>query len=185
MTEQRPDTPSVVERTRPVAAGAAVVAVHFLGTTAAFVLGEETLLLVGKDGAERRVAVHGGAILASASDGDRVITGGDDGKVSATDAKGDSEVLAADAKHRWIDHVAVGPNGALAWSAGKQAFVRTAKGARTTHGGALDASAGWRSRRKGFRLAIAHYNGATLWFPNAATPRRRSSNGRARISAPA
>ena len=25
----------------------------------------------------------------------------------------------------------------------------------------------WPSRRKAFALAIAHYNGATLWFPNA------------------
>jgi WD40 repeat protein len=143
-----------------------VVAVHFLGTTAAFVLGEETLLLVGKDGAERRVPVHGGAILAAESDGTRVVTGGDDGKVSATDAKGDSEVVATDQKHRWIDQVAVGPNGALAWSAGKQAFVRTAKGAQH----ALEAPStvgGLAFAPKGFRLAIAHYNGATLWYPNA------------------
>jgi hypothetical protein len=178
MTEQRPETPSVVERTRPVAAGAPVVAVHVLGSTAAFVLGEETLLLLGKDGAERRVAVHGGAILAAAADGARVITGGDDGKVAATDAQGDSEVLAADDKHRWIDHVAVGPNGALAWSAGKQAFARAAKGAQhmleapSTVGGLAFAP-------KGFRLAIAHYNGATLWYPNArdAAPERLEWKG--------
>ena len=50
MTDTRADTPSVVERTRPVAAGAPVVAAHFLGNTAVFVLGEEALLLVGKDG---------------------------------------------------------------------------------------------------------------------------------------
>jgi WD domain, G-beta repeat len=178
MTEQRPETPSVVERTRPVAAGAPVVAVHVLGSTAAFVLGEETLLLLGKDGAERRVAVHGGAILAAAADGARVITGGDDGKVAATDAQGDSEVLAADDKHRWIDHVAFGPNGALAWSAGKQAFARAAKGAQhmleapSTVGGLAFAP-------KGFRLAIAHYNGATLWYPNArdAAPERLEWKG--------
>jgi len=166
VTDARASIPSVAERTRSVAAGGPVVAVHFLGTTAAFVLGEETLLLVGKDGAERRVAVHGGAILASASDGGRVITGGDDGKLSATDANGDSQVLAADEKHRWIDHVAVGPNGVLAWSAGKQAFARTAKGAQQM----LDAPStvgGLAFAPKGFRLAIAHYNGATLWYPNA------------------
>ena len=84
-----PDIPSVVERTRPVAAGAPVVAVHFLGNTAAFVLGEETLLLVAKDGARAaRARSMRGAILASASDGERIITGGDDGKVVATDAQG-------------------------------------------------------------------------------------------------
>jgi WD40 repeat protein len=168
MTDTRADTPSVVERTRPVAAGAPVVAAHFLGDIAVFVLGEEALLFVGKDGAERRVSVHGGAILAAASDGDRIITGGDDGKVVATDARGESTVLATDQKRRWIDQVAIGPGGAVAWSAGKQAYARTAKGAErvlelpSTVGGLAFAP-------KGVRLAIAHYNGVTLWFPNAQT----------------
>jgi WD40 repeat protein len=168
MTDTRADTPSVVERTRPVAAGAPVVAAYFLGDTAVFVLGEETLLFVGKDGAERRVSVHGGAILAAASDGDRIVTGGDDGKVVVTDARGESTVLATDPKRRWIDQVAVGPGGAVAWSAGKQAYALTGKGAErvlelpSTVGGLAFAP-------KGVRLAIAHYNGVTLWFPNAQT----------------
>ncbi len=166
MADARADTPSVVERTRQVAAGAPVVAAHFLGDSAVFVLGEEALLFVGRDGTERRVPVHGGAILAAASDGDRIITGGDDGKVMATDPQGASTVIATDQKRRWIDHVALGPGGAVAWSAGKQAFARTAKGAEralelpSTVGGLAFAP-------KGVRLAIAHYNGLTLWFPNA------------------
>jgi WD40 repeat protein len=166
MTQSSPDTASVVERTRHAKADAAVVAAYFLGSSAVFVLGEEALLLV-RDGEHRRVAVHGGAILASAGDGKRVVTGGDDGKVVATDAAGASTGVAADARHRWIDHVALGPGHAVAWSAGKQAFVRSADGTeRTVEApstvGALAFSP------KGFRLAIAHYNGATLWFPNAA-----------------
>jgi WD40 repeat protein len=156
--------PSVVERTRPVSAGAPVVAVHFLGKTAVFVLGEEALLFAS-DGEERRVPVHGGAILAAASDGSRVITGGDDGKVVATDASGNTAVITTDPKRRWIDHVATGPGGTLAWSAGKQAFARAAKGAEQ----ALEVPSTVGALAflpKGFRLAIAHYNGATLWFPN-------------------
>jgi WD40 repeat protein len=157
---------SVVERTRPIAAGAPVVGVHFIGVTALFVLGEETLLLVSPEGKERRVAVHGGAILASAADADRVVTGGDDGQVVETEATGQHRVLATDEKRRWIDHVAIAPDGAIAWSAGKTAFVRTGKGDRraldvaTTVGGLAFAP-------KGFRLAVTHYNGVTLWFPNA------------------
>ncbi len=50
MTDTPANTPSVVDKTRPVAAGAPVVAVHFLGRTAAFVLGEETVLLVSGQG---------------------------------------------------------------------------------------------------------------------------------------
>jgi hypothetical protein len=166
MADTRSDIPSVVERTHPVAAGAAVVAVHFIGDVAAFVLGEEAVLLAPRAGEPRRVAVHGGAILVSCADGSRVITGGDDGKVSAVTADGEAAVIATDAKRRWIDRVAVGPNGAVAWSAGKQAFVKDGRGAEQ----ALDVAStvgGLAFTPKGLRLCIAHYNGVTLWFPNA------------------
>ena len=88
MTETRSDTVSVAERARRVAAEAPVVAAHFLGRTAVFVLGEEALLLVEPQGDPRRVAVHGGAILATAADGERVVSGGDDGKVVDDEAAG-------------------------------------------------------------------------------------------------
>jgi WD40 repeat protein len=163
MTDTRSETASIADRIRPLSVGAAVVAVHFLADDAVFVLGEEALVFWG-DSAERRLAVHGGAILGSASDGKRVLTGGDDGKVVATGSDARSETVATDAKRRWIDHVTLSPDG-LAWSSGKQAHVRTPKGERvldlpSSPGGLVFAP-------KGFRLAVAHYNGATLWFPNA------------------
>jgi WD40 repeat protein len=162
--------PSVVDRIKPVAAGAPVVGLHFLGVTAAFTLGEESLLLVGPDGAEQRISVHGGGILAAAGDGSRILTGGDDGKVVATDAKGASETLGVDAKHRWIDRVALGPDGAVAWAAGKQAFVRSPK-CEVKSIDLPSSVGGLAFAPKGLRLAAAHYGGATLWFPNAqATP---------------
>jgi WD40 repeat protein len=163
------DTVSVVERTRPLAIDGGIVAAHFLGRTAAFVLGEEAIVLADPDGEPRRIAAHGGAILATAADGARVVTTGDDGTIVATDANGEPRVLASDPKRRWIDHVALGPDGAVAWSAGKTAYVQAKESnkqlrefeAPSTVGGLAFFS-------KGFRLAIAHYNGATLWFPNAA-----------------
>ena len=164
MTDTRTDTVSVVERTRPIAAGSSVFGAHFLGRTAVFVLGEEALLFVDPGGDERRMKIHDGVILTAASDGARIVTGGDDGKVVATDA-GSSRVLASDAKHRWIDHVALGPDGAVAWSAGKTAFVQ-AKELREFE--APSTVGGLAFLPKGFRLAVAHYNGASLWFPNAA-----------------
>jgi WD40 repeat protein len=166
VTDAKSDIPSVVERTRPIKAGAPVVAAHFLGQTAVFVLGEEALLFVPNAGEPRTVAVHGGAILSSTADPQRIVTGGDDGKVVSTGAQGESIVVATDGKRRWIDHVAVGPNGAVAWSAGKQAFARSGKSPErmlevpSTVGGLAFAP-------KGVRLAIAHYNGVTLWFANA------------------
>ena len=87
------NTPSVADRTRKVEAGAPVVSVHFLGRTAAFVLGEEAVLLVRDNGDEQRIAVHDGGILAAASDGLWVVTGGDDGKVFVTGATGDTKLV--------------------------------------------------------------------------------------------
>jgi hypothetical protein len=166
MTDTSSNTPSVVERTRAVAAGAPVVAAHFLGRSAAFVLGEEAVLLVPTKGDERRLAVHAGGILSAASDGVWVITGGDDGKVFVTGEQGDSKLVATDAKRRWIDHVAAGPDGALAWSAGKSAYVMPGKGEPRSHDVASTVG-GLAFAPKGLRLAVAHYNGVTLWFPNA------------------
>jgi WD40 repeat protein len=164
LTDTRSDTVSVVERTHAVAADGAVIAAHFLGRTAVFVLGEEAFVFADPTGEPRRADIHGGAILATASDGGRIVSGGDDGKMIETDAKGESRNLATDAKHRWIDHVALGPDGAVAWSAGKTAFVQ-AKELRSFE--APSTVGGLAFLPKGFRLAMAHYNGATLWFPNA------------------
>lgn len=161
----KPEIASVSERVKPVTAGAPVIAVHVLGDTAAFVFSEENVLLVGADGAERRVALHGGGILSSASDGKRLVTGGDDGKVMLVEAAGEPTLVATDAKRRWIDNVALHADGAVAWSAGKTAFVQPPKGevksldVPSTVGGLAFAP-------KGFRLAVAHYNGVSLWFPN-------------------
>jgi WD40 repeat protein len=166
MTDARGNIPSVLERTHVVSAAGTVVGAHFLSDTAIFVLGEEALFLVSPDGQSREVRIHGGAILASAAQVDRIITGGDDGRIVATAADGASVQLASDSKRRWIDHVASGPRQSVAWSAGKQATVRSANGeervfeAPSTVGGLAFAP-------KGLRLAIAHYNGAALWFPGA------------------
>jgi WD40 repeat protein len=167
-----PSTPqesivSVTDRVRPVAIGAPVIAVHFLGDKAAFVEAEENIALVSGDGALSRVAVHSAGILSVASDGQRLVTGGDDGKLVSLDAKGNVTVLATDPKRRWIDNIALHPDGAFAWSIGKTAFARSGKNEEksfevpSTVGGLAFAP-------KGLRLAIAHYNGATLWFPNMA-----------------
>jgi WD40 repeat protein len=166
VAEERAGVASVVGRVRPVEAGAAVVASHFLDRTACFVLGEESLLLVPPVGEPRRLTVHAGGILATAADSARVLTAGDDGSVVATDAAGESRTLVTDPKRRWIDHVAAGPDGAVAWSVGKTACVQTPKGEEKNI--ELASSAGGLAfAPRGLRLAVAHYQGVTLWFPNA------------------
>jgi WD40 repeat protein len=177
MTDTRDNIASVVERTRPLKVDAPVVDVRFLGDTAAFVLGEETVVLFPRQGEERRVAAHGGAILCAAGDEERIITGGDDGKVVATDAGGSTTVVATDPKRRWIDHVAVGPDGAIAWSAGKTASARSGKGVERSL--EVPSTVGALAfLPKGYRLAIAHYGGASLWFPSTkAEPERLDWKG--------
>jgi hypothetical protein len=85
-------------------------------------------------------------------------------------------LVATDAKRRWIDHVAFGPSGAIAWSAGKEAFVLAREELRAHEVPSMVGALAFAP--KGFRLAIAHYNGATLWFPNAkAEPERLEWKG--------
>lgn len=162
-----PSIASVTERVQPLAVGMPVTSVHFLGDVAVFIGAEENAALADAAGEVSTVALHGGAILCAASDGKRIVTGGDDGKLVALDAKGTVTVLATDPKRRWIDNVALHSDGTVAWSAGKTAFVRSPKGdeksfdAPSTVGGLAFAP-------KGLRVAVAHYNGVTLWFPNMA-----------------
>src|SRR6478736_4200440 len=122
---EKPEIASVTDRVQPLAFGTPIVAAHFLGETVAFVSAEEKALLVAPGGAERHVDLHAGGILCTTSDGKRLVTGGDDGKVVALEASGEPKTLATDAKRRWIDAVALHSDGTLAWSAGKTATVET------------------------------------------------------------
>jgi WD40 repeat protein len=158
---------SVTDRVRPVKIGVPVTSVHFLGERAAFVGAEENVFLVSSEGEIAQAPVHSGGILCATADGERLVMGGDDGKLVALDAQGEVALLATDPKRRWIDNIALHSDGAVAWSAGKTAFIRSGKGEEkslevpSTVGGLAFAP-------KGVRLAVAHYNGVTLWFPNMA-----------------
>src|SRR3954469_2981946 len=164
---EAPSIASITDKVRTLPVGMPVTSIHFLGDTAVFVGAEEHAAMVNEAGEVSKVAIHGGAVLCAASDGKRIVTGGDDGKVVAFDAKGEVTVLATDAKRRWIDNVALHPDGAVAWSAGKTAFVRNGKGEEKTFD-APSTVGGLAFAPKGLRLAVAHYNGVTLWFPNMA-----------------
>ena len=150
------------------AAGEPVHAAAFLGVVPVLArdTGEVTL---GEPGAARTVAAHGdGSILCSVATDSHLVTGGDDGLIVATDCAGVSRTL-HDAKGKWIDAVAARHDGAIAWAAGKTVAARDGKGAERTTTVATTAR-GLAFAPKGYRLAIAHYNGASLWFPNAEAP---------------
>ncbi|MBY0611248.1 MAG: WD40 repeat domain-containing protein [Beijerinckiaceae bacterium] len=143
-----------------IEAGEHVISAVFLG---------ETPLLALADGALRigdeTIACHKGGILVAASDGKRILTGGDDGRVIATDASGRSEVM-GDEQNRWIDAVALGPDGTCAWSTGKSVKARDGKGVIKTLA-TKSSTQGLAFRPKGYQLAAAQNGGALIWMPNA------------------
>jgi WD40 repeat protein len=158
---------SVTDQVRALAIPAPVASLHFLGDKAVFVGDEENVFVASAEAEISALPLHAGGILCAASDGARIVTGGDDGKVVALDDRGATAVLASDPKRRWIDNVALHSDGAIAWSAGKTAFLRGGKNQQKS----LDVPStvgGLAFAPKGLRLAIAHYNGVTMWFPNMA-----------------
>lgn len=159
---------SLAEHVRPVAAGAQVTALGWLGDTAAFALADGAVLLA-RDGATHRVEAHpDGAVLTGLGDGrGRFLTGGDDGRVAVTGPDGASRTL-AETGGAWIDALALHPSGAFAYSAGRRAVARDDKGREKTYE-APSSVRGLAFAPKGYRLALAHYNGVTLWYPNLAT----------------
>ena len=164
MADSKPN--SVTQFVTAIVAGAHVTAAAFLGRIPVLALGDGGVLLARHDGVQRIDAHPDAAILNAACDGDRLVTGGDDGRVVETRGDSESREIVHE-KGRWIDAVALRDDGAIAWAAGKIVRARDAKGEVKTH----EAASGVRGldfAAKGYRLALAHYNGVSLWFPNAA-----------------
>ncbi|MBO0663883.1 WD40 repeat domain-containing protein [Jiella sp. MQZ9-1] len=137
--------------------------VCFLKDRPAFALADGTLRLPA--GGETSLVLHEGGLLSAVYDssGKRLLTGGEDGRVVATIDGEQIEEIAAIGR-RWIGAVAGGPNGAVGFASGRSAYVVPAKGAlkelkhpRTVEGLAF--------APKGLRVATAHYDGASLFFP--------------------
>ena len=142
---------------------------------AAFVEGTPVLardngeVVIGLPAEAKSVAAHAdGAIQCSAATAMHLFTGGDDGLIVRTAADGSTQTE-HDAKGKWIDALAARADGTIAWSTGKTVSARDGKGTiRQTSVGST--ARGLAFAPKGYRLAIAHYNGASLWFPNADAP---------------
>lgn len=161
---QAPASASLTANVVAFEAGAPVTAAAFPGAAPALALGDGCVLFPE---AGRRITVHpDGAILVAARAGDMLATGGDDGRVALIDGEGAVRAVAQE-KGKWIDALAGRGDDALAWSTGRQVFARDAKGEVRTMT-APSSVRGLAFLPKGYRLAISHYNGASLWFPNAA-----------------
>lgn len=158
-----------IDNIRKLDADGSPVAVEFFADTAAFVLAEESVLFVPPSESEYRLPLHKGAILSSASDGRRLLTGGDDGRIVAVDEAGAATCIFADGKARWIDHLTAGHGKSVAWSVGKQVVCRASDG-RQDAVQVPSSVGGLAFARDGSVLAIAHYNGVTLWEPQSDKP---------------
>lgn len=159
--------PSLTEAVLPLELGAHVTGIGWLKSVAAFGLGDGMVALA-RDGETHRVEAHpGGGILTVASDGERFVTGGDDGRVAVTGPDGSTRTL-AEARNAWIDSIALNSNGAFAYATGKRVIARDDKGREKTFE-APSTARGLAFAPKGYRLAVSHYNGVSLWFPNLET----------------
>ena len=144
--------------------GAYVVGAHFLGDVPVFALGDGRVARVDGVAAET-VLAHQGGLLATARslDGRLLLTAGDDGRVASTDQAGAVIEIAARPR-KWIDKLAAGPDGAFAFAFGREAVVQLPDGKERVfpHERAVG---GLAFAPKGLRLAVARYNGVTLWWP--------------------
>jgi WD40 repeat protein len=161
--------PSLTEHVAELEAGAHVVAAHFLKDVPALALSDGTVALSRGGNTARLTAHPESGILVAASIGDRLVTGGDDGRVVAIRADGAMDQLGLAKGGAWIDALAVHPDGAVAWSAGRAVVARDAKG-RERSFEAPSTARGLVFAPKGYRLGISHYNGVSLWYPNLETP---------------
>ncbi|MFN3687080.1 WD40 repeat domain-containing protein [Salinarimonas sp.] len=169
--------PTLADAVRTIDAGAHVTSVAFLGEVAAFALGDGAVILAhGAAGARaletHRVAAHpDGAVLCAVADGERLVTGGDDGRVAVTGPDGSTRTL-ADSGGTWIDALALHAGGGVAWSAGRSVVARDPKGVEKRFS-APSSVRGLAFAPKGYRLAISHIDGVSLWFPNTETAPER------------
>lgn len=147
-----------------------VTATAFNGRLAALALGDGTVRLVAEDDSELSVAAHEGSAMALSAVKDGFVSVGDDGRVVAIGADGTAREL-FHAKGKWIEHVAYSPaSGALAFAGGKDAWAILRDGAEPRRMAHTSSVMGLAFDPKGKRIAAAHYNGVSLWWPGAEVP---------------
>lgn len=117
----------------------------------------------------QKVKAHDGLLAAELTkDNTSLITSGEDGKVVQIDAEGTSNLLHGG--KGWIDKLATGYRGEVAFASGRQGGVIRADG--TVKSLQLPrAIEGFCFAPKGSRLAVAHYDGVSLfWVAQEAEP---------------
>ncbi|MDD3288868.1 MAG: WD40 repeat domain-containing protein [Alphaproteobacteria bacterium] len=118
----------------------------------------------------REMAVHNGVSLSLQPDADEhaFLSGGDDGKVFIIEPEVDVPTLLVEHSGRWIDHVASSVSGHRAYCEGKKVHLLDEEGAPVAPPFVIESSVGGLAfSPNGKRLAVAHYNGVSLYWVNA------------------
>ena len=162
---------SLLENVAGFDAGAHVLGLGWVGSSLMLALTDGVVVTRTEAGILRQDAHANAGTVAIDATHQGLLTGGDDGRVVWSMPNAAPQELARDGKRRWINAVARhrGPKGESAWSAGREISYRDAKGkisslALPMTGEALAFSS------KGQRLAVATYNGVTLWYPGTEVP---------------
>ncbi len=154
-------------------------AILWQGSQAAVALGDGTVRWLGDDRQATAVTVHGGAILAACRhpDGVSVVTGGDDGGVHRVTPDGEAQTL-GQFERKWVEHLVASPDsGLIVAGVGRDAVVWARGASEPSHSYSVGSTVGGLALGgKGKRLAITHYNGATLVYPSMAGSGRVALN---------
>lgn len=149
------------------------IAVDAGSRTAAFALGSGRVRLVDfahqQAHASRTAALHDGAVLALAADPtDGFVSGGDDGRVRRLQRDGTvADIARFDGQ--WVEHVACLNDRRIAAATGRVVRLLAPDGGAASELGPHPSTvAGLASL--GDRLAVAHYNGVSLWDLGAVAP---------------
>jgi WD40 repeat protein len=145
---------------------------------AAFGLGDGTVRIaaLAAPGSATTIEAHDGACLALCADAapGGFLSGGDDGELRRVDPQGARTLAAWPGK--WVEHVLAHP-GKGAWRAaavGRAVHLLDAAGTALKTLAHPSTATGLATDAKGRRLAVSHYNGASLWFVAAKEDRPTS-----------
>ena len=161
-----------------------VVGVAFLEEgRLAVALGDGRVAFIDRESANPPsfVSVHDGACLSLAVDlqEQRVLTGGDDGRLASTGADGETTEIASIAG-RWVEPIVVSrASGLCAAAFGKTVSLFARDGSAVGRFDHANTVGGLAFDPKGRRVAAAHYGGVSLWWarPSIQKPKRLGWSG--------
>lgn len=173
------DAALVYRHGRHVVVKAATTAIVWIDDMAMVALGDGSVRRIAAQGDPAKIVAHDGAILAACRhpDGVSIVTGGDDGRVRRVTPDGGIVDLGAFGS-KWVEHLVASPlSGLIVAGAGREAAVWAKGAAEPSHRYAFGSTVGGLALDgKGKRLAVAHYNGATLLYASSAASGRVALN---------